>query len=145
MNIGVINKREITTSNGAPHKYLEMSIRPPFMESATFTINPNKKKENSEKMSLILKSIILIIEKMRNTEELKLVQFGIKYQIVALGIKVEIYKVQFSLEEFYTFRFLQLNLLRENLLNLSHGPMKLYGIHIDQMKKQAKAIQRLIK
>lgn len=49
MNIGVINKREILISDGKTHKYLEMSIRPPFMESATFTISPNKKKENNEK------------------------------------------------------------------------------------------------
>lgn len=50
MNIGVINKREIPIGDGKTHKYLEMSVRPPFMESATFTISPNKKKENSEKV-----------------------------------------------------------------------------------------------
>lgn len=48
MNIGVINKREIQI-DGKTHKYHEMIIRPPFMESATFTISPNKKKENSKK------------------------------------------------------------------------------------------------
>lgn len=48
MNIGVINKKQIIV-NEKPHQYLEMIIRPPFMESATFTVSVNKKKEDSEK------------------------------------------------------------------------------------------------
>ena len=53
MNVGVVNKKSFQTSDGNGGKknqaYLEMSIRPPFMTSATFTItlNKDKTKENA--------------------------------------------------------------------------------------------------
>jgi len=50
MNIGVTNIRTFKVSDGQGGKrekqYLEMSIRPPFMQSATFTITKNDKGDN---------------------------------------------------------------------------------------------------
>ncbi len=50
MNIGVTNAKSFKVDDGNGGKkdksYLEMSIRPPFMESATFTITTNANKEN---------------------------------------------------------------------------------------------------
>jgi uncharacterized protein (DUF736 family) len=49
MNIGNVTKKSFNVGTGADakvQKYLEMIVRPPFMESATFTISQNKKKEN---------------------------------------------------------------------------------------------------
>jgi uncharacterized protein (DUF736 family) len=48
MNIGIINKKQFTIGTGENQKvqtYHEMSLRPPHMESATYTISPNKKKQ----------------------------------------------------------------------------------------------------
>ncbi len=51
MNIGIINKKKFTVGTGENQKvvqYLEMSIRPPFMTSATFVVSPNPKKEQGD-------------------------------------------------------------------------------------------------
>jgi len=47
MNIGVVNQKIIQVGSGEGKKqipYLEMLIRPPFMQWASFTISQNKKK-----------------------------------------------------------------------------------------------------
>lgn len=50
MNIGITNIRSFKVDDGNGGKkdkaYLEMSIRPPHMESATYTITKNENKEN---------------------------------------------------------------------------------------------------
>lgn len=50
MNIGITQIKTFKIDDGAGGKkdksYLEMSIRAPFMESATFTISKNEKKES---------------------------------------------------------------------------------------------------
>ena len=57
MNIGVINKKYFEIKEGGEKKkkqYLEMSIRPPFMESATFTLTQNANKENEAAPDFII-------------------------------------------------------------------------------------------
>jgi uncharacterized protein (DUF736 family) len=49
MNIGNVSQKSFTVGSGENQKvqkFLELIIRPPFMESATFTITQNKKKQN---------------------------------------------------------------------------------------------------
>lgn len=57
MNIGVINKKSFEINEGGVKKkksYLEMSIRPPFMESATFTLTANTNRDNEAAPDFII-------------------------------------------------------------------------------------------
>jgi len=57
VNIGVINKKSFEINEGGVKKkksYLEMSIRPPFMESATFTLTANTNRDNDAAPDFII-------------------------------------------------------------------------------------------
>lgn len=57
MTIGVVTREEMfigTGDNKKTHKYLQLSIRPPFMTSATFTITTNKKKQGENEPDFII-------------------------------------------------------------------------------------------
>ena len=58
MNIGVINTRSFKVDDGQGGKkeksYLEMSIRPPFMNFCTFTISANKYKINENEPDYLI-------------------------------------------------------------------------------------------
>jgi uncharacterized protein (DUF736 family) len=57
MNIGVVNQKKYTVGKGEDAKtipYLELIVRPPFMESGTFTISQNKNKQNDNEPDWII-------------------------------------------------------------------------------------------